>query len=93
MKNTEPHILIIFGASGDLTKRKLIPALFELHQQQMLPQKFAVLGVSRTELSDLIFREKMREFLPAQESADKEKFLESFYYLLLKPRLPEIIRN
>ncbi|MDO9612918.1 MAG: hypothetical protein Q7J86_00135, partial [Bacteroidota bacterium] len=46
MKQTEPHILVIFGASGDLTKRKLIPALYELHTQQLLPEKLAVLGVS-----------------------------------------------
>ena len=89
MKNTESHILIIFGASGDLTKRKLMPALFELHQQQMLPEKFAVLGVSRTELSDHVFREKMREFLPSQESADKEKFLASLYYLAIETSAPE----
>jgi glucose-6-phosphate 1-dehydrogenase len=64
MKKPEPHILVIFGASGDLTKRKLIPALFELYEQHLLPEKFAVLGVSRTELSDPEFREKMSEFLP-----------------------------
>ena len=63
MKKSDPLILIIFGASGDLTKRKLIPALFELYQQKLLPEKFAVMGVSRTELSDQSFREKMREFL------------------------------
>jgi glucose-6-phosphate 1-dehydrogenase len=62
MKTPEPHILIIFGASGDLTKRKLIPALFELYSQKLLPEKFAVLGVSRTELSDQVFREKWANF-------------------------------
>ena len=56
MKQSEPHILVIFGASGDLAKRKLIPALYELHTQQLLPEKFAVLGVSRTELSDSGFQ-------------------------------------
>ena len=44
MKHSESHILVIFGASGDLTKRKLIPALYELHTQDLLPEKFAVLG-------------------------------------------------
>ena len=82
MKQSEPLILIIFGASGDLTKRKLIPALYELHTQQLLPEKLAVLGVSRTELSDLSFREKMKEFLSTepQNQKDIDAFLEHLYY-------------
>jgi glucose-6-phosphate 1-dehydrogenase len=80
MKTAQSHILVIFGASGDLTKRKLIPALFELYLQHMLPEKFAVLGVSRTALPDHVFREKMSAFLPSQESRDKDKFLELLYY-------------
>lgn len=82
MKQTEPHILVIFGASGDLTKRKLIPALYELHTQQLLPEKLAVLGVSRTELTDGGFREKMKEFLSIQPHNEKdiEAFLEHLYY-------------
>jgi len=82
MKQPESHILVIFGASGDLTKRKLIPALFELHTQDLLPEKFAVLGVSRTDLSDLGFREKMQEFLPKQlhNQKDIDKFMEHLYY-------------
>ena len=82
MKYSESHILVIFGASGDLTKRKLIPALYELHTQNLLPEKFAVLGASRTELSDSVFREKMTEFLPKQahSQADIDSFLEHLYY-------------
>jgi len=62
MEDTKPPencILVIFGASGDLAKRKLIPALFDLYRQGMLPETFAVLGVGRTELSDESFRERM----------------------------------
>lgn len=82
MKQSESHILVIFGASGDLTKRKLIPALYELHTQQLLPEKLAVLGVSRTDLSDSDFREKMKEFLSIQPHNEKdiEAFLEHLYY-------------
>jgi len=83
------HFLVIFGASGDLAKRKLIPALYELHQQKMLPEKFAILGVSRTELSDQVFRDKMREFLPSQASEDKTKFLKSLYYQSIETSTPE----
>ena len=72
MKIPESHILVIFGASGDLTKRKLIPALYELHTQNLLPEQFAVLGVSRTEFSDLEFQDKMKEFLPANSHNQKD---------------------
>lgn len=82
MKQSEPHILVIFGASGDLTKRKLIPALYELHTQQLLPEKFAVLGVSRTHFGDDVFRTKMREFLPRQEHLKNsvDEFIEHIHY-------------
>lgn len=58
----EPCVMIIFGASGDLTKRKLIPALYELYCEKHLPQKFAVLGVSRSAMSDDDFREQVLPF-------------------------------
>src|SRR6201996_586613 len=47
----EPCVVVIFGASGDLTKRKLLPALFHLEQQGLLPEEFAVVGVARRDLS------------------------------------------
>ena len=82
MNSTKPQILVIFGASGDLTKRKLVPALFELFRQQLLPGQFAVLGVSRTEYSDEEFRIKMTEFLPKDEKQQPiiGKFLSTLYY-------------
>jgi len=73
MKKAENQILIIFGASGDLTKRKLIPALFELYKQNLLPEKFAVLGASRSTLSDEDFRMRADEFLPKDEQLDEFK--------------------
>ena len=48
----EPGILVIFGASGDLTKRKLLPALFHLRQNNLLPDKFSIVGVARRPLGD-----------------------------------------
>jgi glucose-6-phosphate 1-dehydrogenase len=53
--------IVIFGASGDLTKRKLMPALYRLAYDRRLSAGFAVIGVSRTPLGDEGFREKMRE--------------------------------
>jgi glucose-6-phosphate 1-dehydrogenase len=56
----EPGILVIFGASGDLTKRKLLPALFHLRQVDLLPKNFAMVGVARRPLGDE-FAADMRE--------------------------------
>jgi glucose-6-phosphate 1-dehydrogenase len=53
--------VVIFGANGDLTKRKLLPALYRLMYERRLSPGFAVVGVSRTPMSDDQFREKMRE--------------------------------
>ncbi|TLX75999.1 glucose-6-phosphate dehydrogenase [Labilibacter sediminis] len=61
MKKPNNHILVIFGASGDLTYRKLIPAVFDLFNQNVLPEKFAILGLGRTQLSNDAFRKKMEE--------------------------------
>ena len=53
-----PCVMVIFGASGDLTQRKLIPALYNLHRNGFLPNEFAVIGVSGLSLSDETFRER-----------------------------------
>ncbi len=55
-----PGIMVIFGASGDLTKRKLLPALFHLEQVGLLPKNFAIVGVARRPLGDE-FAADMRE--------------------------------
>jgi glucose-6-phosphate 1-dehydrogenase len=54
-------LMTIFGATGDLTRRKLLPALYQLHQQGYLPSEFAVLAIGRREKSTDIFRQEMRE--------------------------------
>src|SRR5213594_152196 len=60
-RNPEPCAVVIFGASGDLTQRKLIPAMYSLAYRRLLPENFAVLGVARTPASDDEFRERMQE--------------------------------
>src|SRR5918992_1397554 len=60
-RTPEPCALVIFGASGDLTQRKLIPALYSLAFRRLLPERFAVVGAARTELSTDEWREQMRE--------------------------------
>jgi glucose-6-phosphate 1-dehydrogenase len=80
----ENQLLLIFGASGDLTRRKLIPALFELFKQNLLPGHFAILGIGRTALSTDSFRDSMAEALsPINNGKDKE-FLQMLHYLSLE---------
>ena len=62
--------MVIFGASGDLTSRKLIPSLFRLHSKGRLPEELRIVGAARTELSDDQFRDLLYEKLP--DSADEE---------------------
>src|SRR6187431_1149265 len=60
-RTPEPCALTIFGASGDLTQRKLFPALYALAVRDLLPPKFGVVGVARTAMTDEEFREKMKQ--------------------------------
>ena len=60
-RTPEPCALTIFGASGDLTQRKLFPALYSLALRNLLPEQFAVVGVARTAMSTDEFREQMEE--------------------------------
>jgi glucose-6-phosphate 1-dehydrogenase len=57
----EPNIIVFFGASGDLTKRKLVPALYHLKRERRLPPELTIVGVARREWSHDHFREQMRE--------------------------------
>jgi glucose-6-phosphate 1-dehydrogenase len=59
----EPCTIVIVGASGDLTERKIVPALFDLYRKEETPTPFRVVGCARTRLDDQGFREKMRKTL------------------------------
>ncbi len=68
MKNSEkrsipPTIMVIFGASGDLTSRKLVPALFNLSIDRLLPERFFLIGFGRKEVSDEDFRDSLKKSL------------------------------
>jgi glucose-6-phosphate 1-dehydrogenase len=86
-QTAEPCIVVIFGASGDLTKRKLVPALYRLVQERLLPAEFAIVGLARTEMSDDQFREKMKEsveqFSEAKHVEEQvwHSFAQGLYYL------------
>jgi len=73
MRVSENHLLVIFGASGDLTRRKLIPALFALHTQKLLPEAFAIVGAGRAGMSDEEFRQKTLEGLKEKAGKDLPK--------------------
>src|SRR4051812_34725592 len=55
-----PTALTIFGATGDLSRRKLLPALYNLAHEGALPERFALIGISRSEKTDDAFREEAR---------------------------------
>ncbi|MFP4052885.1 MAG: glucose-6-phosphate dehydrogenase [Phycisphaerae bacterium] len=82
----EPFVLVIFGASGDLTSRKLMPAVCSLFCQQHLPEDFILLGYGRTEMTDDEFRQKVLEESELRcKREDRcqtrcEKFVEHLHY-------------
>ena len=83
---TGPFLGVIFGASGDLAKRKLMPAIFSLAKDKLLSRPFAILGISRREMSDEEFREKivadMESLAPGQLTAEMQQaLLPHFFYM------------
>lgn len=87
MGNEKPTTIVIFGASGDLTQRKLLPALFQLSKQGLLPDDVHILGFARREKSDDAFREEMAEALvkfsrsqPKRDSKEVQEFVKRLYY-------------
>ncbi|TRU91433.1 MAG: glucose-6-phosphate dehydrogenase [Microcystis novacekii Mn_MB_F_20050700_S1] len=60
-RTPEPLILVIFGASGDLTQRKLVPALYQLKRERRLPAELTIVGTARREWSHDFFRQQMRQ--------------------------------
>lgn len=104
--NIEHQLLIIFGASGDLTQRKLIPAIYDLFKRDLLPENYKIIGVSRTKISDVDYRDKVvlhNTHLGNGDASeiDKNEFARRIHYLsidtsktkgyeLLKSRLKEL---
>ncbi len=83
---TGPFLGVIFGASGDLAKRKLMPAIFSLSKDGLLSPSFAILGMSRREMTDEEFRQKivsdMDELAPGElTDAMKKELIPRFFYM------------
>jgi glucose-6-phosphate 1-dehydrogenase len=83
-QTVEPCVIVIFGASGDLTHRKLIPSLYDLERQGVLPRGTVILGVSRTPLTDDQFREKLapsvEKFSAHYETGRWRQFAQRVHY-------------
>lgn len=94
-RTAEPCVIVIFGASGDLTKRKLVPALYRLVQERLLPAEFAIVGLARTEMASEEFRERMKEAVvefSEAKSVDEEvwnSFAQGLHYLTADINNPE----
>ena len=87
-----PQCLVIFGASGDLTHRKLVPALFELYLQRRLPSEFALLGCARRPWSDEVFRQKMADALGEKVNENRlswDQFVAGLFYEPVDLQQPE----
>src|SRR5579862_751671 len=83
----EPTIIVIFGASGDLTKRKLLPALFHLDQAGLLPKKVAIVGVARRPLGNEFAADMRDGIVQFGDAANSDPKLDAFeknisYYAL-----------
>jgi glucose-6-phosphate 1-dehydrogenase len=97
-RRPEPCVMVIFGASGDLTMRKLFPALYSLAYRQLLPAKFGIVGVARTEETDDEFRERMKaavqEFGRDDFREDVWEWLaDGMHYVAGEDKLPEALRE
>jgi len=77
LKPADPQAVVIFGASGDLTRRKLLPAFYHLFMEGMVPDGFAIVGYARTEMSDdqfhEIVRQSVQQFSKCDASGDEWK--------------------
>ena len=89
----EPCALVIFGASGDLTRRKLAPAIWHLAQQGRLPKSFTLVGVARRPIDDVRFRAHIREaldeFVDELDAERLDAFLSALYYVRGEPDDPQ----
>ncbi|HEX6895670.1 MAG TPA: glucose-6-phosphate dehydrogenase, partial [Bryobacteraceae bacterium] len=82
----DPCIMVIFGAAGDLTQRKLIPALYNLAKVDLLPHEFAILGIAHNPMSDDEFRKRLSEDIQHYAGKDIDSkvwdwFTQRLYYM------------
>ena len=89
----KPFVMVIFGASCDLTKRKLMPALYSLFKDNRLPKEFSILGVGRTVYSDSQYRsyilDEIKKFIKEEDQNETwiDAFISHLYYLSIDPAI------
>jgi glucose-6-phosphate 1-dehydrogenase len=82
-RSPDPCTIVIMGASGDLTSRKLVPAIYDLFLKDSLPKSFNIVGCSRTKLTDQAFRDNMKRAVSARVDWDSSRwtrFASSIHY-------------
>jgi len=82
---SDPCVLVIFGAAGDLTARLLLPSIYNLKQSGLLPENFAIIGVARAEKDDAAFRDELKEalskFVKDSTEDNREWLAKRMYYV------------
>ena len=81
INNQRPVTFVVFGASGDLARTKLIPAIFDLTIKNKLPEKYSIIGFGRRDWTDAEFRNFVYEILAKNKSSAPDKFLNSLRYI------------
>jgi glucose-6-phosphate 1-dehydrogenase len=82
----EPMTFVLFGSTGDLAKRKIFPALYNLYMERKLPSSFSIIGLGRRELSDVQFRKHVKQSIDTfsrrliHDDLQMDQFLDSIRY-------------
>ncbi len=99
VKAADPCTIVIFGASGDLAKRKLIPALYELASHKSLARRFAIIGFARTKMTDEAFQARVEKAVREHEESGQvdeselREFVKSFAYVSGQYHHPEAFQH
>lgn len=93
MNKPENHIIVVFGGRGDLAMRKIVPALYALFIQNLLPERFAVIGTGRNVLSDNVYRDEITRAIQSysneKEKRDTATFADAFHYIAIDPAVSD----
>ena len=77
----QPTVFVIFGATGDLSRKKLFPALFALYQSGLLPEKLKIIATARTKHSTSQFQSTIKEYVKPQDSKKWQEFAQKIEFI------------
>lgn len=92
-KSVDPCSLVVFGATGDLTMRKLAPSLYNLYLSDAFPESFLILGVARSVMTDEQFRVRMKQALTGMDLSRWDGFAKRLYYRSVDLSSPDSFRG